>query len=223
MLTCFSPVLGNRESHTNRAGEVIDYTLANTANEYETVAGNAVYYDESGNLTVDEDGRQYAYDGQNQLVRIQDAADVVLASYKYDAWGRRIEANIGGSVPHFYYEGQRVIEEHDGTGSYKGKDSSELKERNSRGGSGLCDDSGLYNDTRSGSGLRDGGRLRYHINGAFVQFRLGHCHATSIQIVGNKNYKITRCYIGWFRFIEYWYFMRYLASCGFRFIASIHW
>jgi len=38
----------------------------------------------------------------------------VLASYSYDALGRRVTATIGSTVTRYYYDGQNVIEERDG-------------------------------------------------------------------------------------------------------------
>ncbi len=83
-------LLGNRESHTSRAGAVTSYGPVNPANEYSTIAGSAVSYDEAGNLTVDEDGRQYLYDEHNRLTQIKAADETMLANYTYDALGRRI-------------------------------------------------------------------------------------------------------------------------------------
>ncbi len=43
----------------------------------------------------------------------QMASPAVLASYTYDALGRRITATIGNTTTRYYYAGQRVIEERD--------------------------------------------------------------------------------------------------------------
>ncbi|MDM8009221.1 MAG: hypothetical protein QUV05_24020 [Phycisphaerae bacterium] len=45
-------------------------------------------------LSVDEDARHYYYDEYNRLVEVRAANDVaVLATYMYDALGRRIATN----------------------------------------------------------------------------------------------------------------------------------
>ncbi|NLF17472.1 MAG: hypothetical protein GX595_09460, partial [Lentisphaerae bacterium] len=108
---------GNRESYTDRAGSTTAYTLANTANEYATIGGQSVTYDAAGNLTVDEDGRRYSYDERNRLIQVQKPApdDTVLASYSYDALGRRVVATIGTVTTRYYHDGQNVIEERDGS------------------------------------------------------------------------------------------------------------
>jgi YD repeat-containing protein len=107
--------VGNRESHTNRAGTVTAYGAINPANEYPTIGGSAVTYDAAGNITVDQDGRQYAYDEQNRLIQIKAADDTVLANYTYDALGRRIvfEDPVAAVTTRYYYDGQSVIEERD--------------------------------------------------------------------------------------------------------------
>lgn len=111
-------LVGNRESHTNRAGTVTGYGIANPANEYPSIGGATVLYDEAGNLTVDQDGRQYTYDEQNRLIQIR-ALDgtTELANYTYDALGRRILFEnpdpITPVTTRYYYDGQSVIEERD--------------------------------------------------------------------------------------------------------------
>ena len=109
-------LVGNRERHTDRAGETLDFALANPANEYATIGGVAVTYDAAGNLARDEDGRYYDYDEQNRLTEIRaDNGTTVLARYRYDALGRRItfEDPVAGRVVRYYYDGSRVIEERD--------------------------------------------------------------------------------------------------------------
>ncbi len=83
-------------------------------------------YDAAGNLARDEDGRGFAYDEHNRLTRVYldtdgdaafDDGETVLANYTYDALGRRIafEDPVAGVTTRYYYDGQRVIEERDGT------------------------------------------------------------------------------------------------------------
>ncbi len=106
-------LLGNRESFAARDGGTTNYGPVSTANEYATIDGLSVQYDAAGNLTVDEDGRQYFYDEQNRLTELRDAGNVVLAAYTYDALGRRVTATIGGVTTRHYYDGRREIEERD--------------------------------------------------------------------------------------------------------------
>jgi RHS repeat-associated protein len=109
--------VGNLESRTDRTGTLTDYISPerpNAANEYRYIGGVAVQYDPAGNLSIDEAGRHYYYDEQNRLVEVRAADDsTVLASYDYDALGRRIEATIGGVTTRYYYTGQQMLEERD--------------------------------------------------------------------------------------------------------------
>ena len=61
----------------------------------------------------------YTYDARNQLVRI-DFAGGGLATYRYDAIGRRIEKNVDGVVNQYIYDGLEIFMEFDGTGSLIG-------------------------------------------------------------------------------------------------------
>jgi|GEM_PF-2155711 len=107
---------GNRESHTDRTGTTTPYGTVNAANEYPTIAGSALTYDQAGNLSVDRDGRQYTYDEQNRLTQIKASDQTVLANFTYDALGRRIvfENPVAGVTTRYYYDGKSVIEERDG-------------------------------------------------------------------------------------------------------------
>ena len=112
-------LVGNRESHTNRAGETTEYGSVNQANEYASIGGLTVSYDAAGNLSVDESGRQFSYDERNRLTQIKAADETVLANYTYDALGRRIVAEFDPDHPtdavtvRYTYDGQNVIEERD--------------------------------------------------------------------------------------------------------------
>jgi RHS repeat-associated protein len=109
-------LVGNRESHTDRAGTVTAFGTVNAANEYPTIGGIAVTYDAAGNLSVDQNGRQYSYEEHNRLTQIKAADETVLANYTYDALGRRITFNdpVAAVTTRYYYDGQSVIEERNG-------------------------------------------------------------------------------------------------------------
>jgi len=106
-------LVGNRQSHTDRTGDVTAYGTVNAANEYPTIGGTAISYDAAGNLSVDQGGRQYSYDELNRLTQIRNASSTVLANYTYDALGRRITFNdpVAAVTTRFYYDGRSVIEE----------------------------------------------------------------------------------------------------------------
>ncbi|MBN1315001.1 MAG: RHS repeat-associated core domain-containing protein, partial [Anaerolineales bacterium] len=70
-------------------------------------------HDHNGNL-LDDGINQYEYDLENHLIRVIRKADgQPLAEYGYDALGRRVTRTtvLDGVVTHFYYLGNRVIEE----------------------------------------------------------------------------------------------------------------
>ena len=95
--------LGNRSSYADRRGRQSTYTH-NEVNEYTNITtggqppAQAPVYDAAGNLTVTENGYRLSYDYENRLVEVKAPApdDTVLASYTYDALGRRIVSNIIG-------------------------------------------------------------------------------------------------------------------------------
>jgi RHS repeat-associated protein len=69
-------------------------------------------YDANGNLTKDERGYQCSYDAWNRLVQVKDASNNVLATYKYDGLGRRIQETEGGTTTDLYYNAAwQVVEE----------------------------------------------------------------------------------------------------------------
>ena len=85
-------------------------------------------YDANGNLvshTTDEKQLQYVYDYADRLVEIVDLTSGLpetLATYSYDAVGRRISKTVypapplGPAETHFVYDGRAIIEERDAFG-----------------------------------------------------------------------------------------------------------
>jgi RHS repeat-associated protein len=91
--------------------------LFNDVNEQTKRDGNDLAWDLRGNLTEDDEGQQYDYDRSNMLTEVRDDSNNLIATYAYDALGRRIEKDVDGvGVLHFYYDGQRMIEERDDSG-----------------------------------------------------------------------------------------------------------
>ena len=85
-------------------------------NQYSQTPVGARLYDSKGNLVGATDA-SYSYDYRNQLVSFNDTASGGLASYRYDAMGRRIERVIARNgeedITRYFYQGPRVIEEQD--------------------------------------------------------------------------------------------------------------
>ena len=99
--------LGNRISVIN--GGTTNY-IFNNVNQYTSVAGVSLTYDDNGNLTADGTN-SYIYDSQNRVISALTPAHTV--SYEYDYSGRRISKTVDGVVTKFAYDGVQVIAEYD--------------------------------------------------------------------------------------------------------------
>jgi len=105
--------LGNRESYDRTGGFAATYTSTLT-NQYSAITSNntslGVNYSSSGNL-VELGTTNFEYDLENRLITVGNDA-----TYRYDAFGRRAEKEINGSVTKYYYYKDRVIEVVDSNG-----------------------------------------------------------------------------------------------------------
>ncbi|WP_406694560.1 RHS repeat-associated core domain-containing protein [Singulisphaera sp. Ch08] len=101
--------LGNWESvSTNGTPESRDH---NAQNQVTGVGASTLTYDANGNMTTDETGRKFVYDGWNRLMEVKDSSNNPLVDYTYDALGRRISGDNGTEV-HLYYSVQwQMLEE----------------------------------------------------------------------------------------------------------------
>lgn len=104
-------LLGNRGSvvDTRAGGGTCNYTH-NVANEYLTVCSVSVAHDDAGNLMADHRGYVYEYDMENRLTKVSRSDSTLVATFEYDALGRRIEKvdTIAGITKRYYYDDQRV-------------------------------------------------------------------------------------------------------------------
>lgn len=93
----------------------------NAQNQQLTNGSASLTYDTNGNLTTDETGRQFVYDAWNRLVEVRDSSSATLATYSYDALGRKATITQGSSVTSLYYSAQwQVLEESvDGTPTFR--------------------------------------------------------------------------------------------------------
>ncbi len=96
-----------------------DDTVNNLLNQYGSVGPlNArvnYFYDNNGNLT-NAGAYTYEYDPENRLLVIK-LSGTPVASYNYDALGRRISKTVGASIINYCYDGDQVIAEYDGSGT----------------------------------------------------------------------------------------------------------
>ena len=87
----------------------------NNMNEITKVDGVSYLYDDNGNL-INDGTNTYEYDYENRLVKVTEKlGGIILGMYKYDSLGRRIEKQAAGDTISYYYDENRVIEEHVGS------------------------------------------------------------------------------------------------------------
>ena len=112
--------LGNRDGNqTLRDDGTVNFTVDDDTNRYTAIGGNNISHDDAGNLTVDKDGYQYSYDYENRIVLIEDVNDVTVATYAYDALGRRIHKvdSVASETTLYYYNPEwQVLAEFSGAG-----------------------------------------------------------------------------------------------------------
>ncbi len=89
--------------------DAVGYQL-NDMNEYSRICAVEQSHDDNGNLTGDGE-RNYRYDARNRLVRVSTLGGNTIATYKYDAFGRRIEKRAGSETVRYVHFGKRVLEE----------------------------------------------------------------------------------------------------------------
>jgi RHS repeat-associated protein len=106
--------VGNQKSVTTDG--VTTTNTQNSQNELTGVGSSTLSYDNNGNTTTDANGHTYIYDAWNRLISVTNSSNIVLASYTYDANGRRItETNptigSGQTTALYFTAAGQVIEE----------------------------------------------------------------------------------------------------------------
>ena len=104
--------VGNRASLQTVEGDVSDAVgyQSNAMNEYTRIGAVEQSHDANGNLTSDGE-RSYHFDAKNRLLRVSTLGGNTIASYKYDAFGRRIEKRAGSETVRYMHFAKRVLEE----------------------------------------------------------------------------------------------------------------
>ncbi|WAT14759.1 RHS repeat-associated core domain-containing protein [Xanthomonas fragariae] len=83
-------------------------------NNRQTKANNvALSYDESGHL-LNDGSRKYVWDDRDRLSEIQQGG-TTIASFSYDALGRRTVKTEGGTSTQYLYDGEDVVQETQGS------------------------------------------------------------------------------------------------------------
>jgi RHS repeat-associated protein len=111
--------LGNFDSQTtDGTGQTRTH---NKQNEITSVQNATTpTYDANGNLTKDEAGRTFKYDGWNRLVEVRDSGSNLLATSRYDGLNRRIQETKSSTTTDLYYSSQwQVLEEREGGNAKK--------------------------------------------------------------------------------------------------------
>jgi len=95
---------GNRTSVVKtpygQSAQTTSYST-NSLNEYTSVGGTSQSSDANGNL-VDNGTHLFLCDYKNHIVQVKlKSSGSVIASYRYDALGRRVEKNVGGTVERY--------------------------------------------------------------------------------------------------------------------------
>jgi len=92
----------------------------NSVNEITSINGVPLTYDNNGNLIGDSQ-YQYAYDENNNLIQVstQPPNSTVVAAFRVDALGRRVEKVGSPSATFYFHDGLRIISAQDAVGNEK--------------------------------------------------------------------------------------------------------
>jgi RHS repeat-associated protein len=114
---------GNRLTSTITGTTGQSYTY-NNLNQLTSTSTHNYSYDADGNLTEETDiatgeKKKYFFNSENRMYRYEhypsstSPADIV-ATYKYDLYGRRIHKTVNGTATNFFWEGDNMAMELDG-------------------------------------------------------------------------------------------------------------
>jgi len=105
----FDP-LGNWDAvTTDGVTETRDH---NAQNELTTAGSSGLTYDNNGNMTTDQAGRQFVWDAWNRLVEVKDSGGTTIKTHTYDALNRRVTETVSSTTTVFYYSTNwQVIQE----------------------------------------------------------------------------------------------------------------
>jgi YD repeat-containing protein len=110
-------LIGDQTSVTTD-GTTTDRT-ANSQNELTGDGSATLTYDNNGNTTTDQTGNTYIYNAWNQIVTVKNSSSTTIATYTYDADGRRTSQDESSVTTDFYLSTQdQVLEERDNSTGY---------------------------------------------------------------------------------------------------------
>jgi YD repeat-containing protein len=101
------------------SASTVSYTT-NTLNQYTAVGGASPTHDANGNET-NNGTYKFEYDYRSQIIKVRNAGtNAVIAGYKYDALGRRVEKAVSGGITQRYvYSGVETVATYDGSNNWK--------------------------------------------------------------------------------------------------------
>ena len=108
--------VSNWTQQTAKPANTTSAYTANALNQY-TKAGTAdLKYDKNGNLIQDET-YSYTYNWRNLITEVRTADKALVATYKYDALGRRVAKvdGLSSDITQYIYDGWNIVEERSGT------------------------------------------------------------------------------------------------------------
>jgi RHS repeat-associated protein len=117
--------LGNRGTvqTTVPPGSPVTVTYAaDVVNQYTSVGGTSRSQDSNGNVS-DDGTLLFRYDYKNRLTEAKlKSTSASIATYKFDALGRRVEKAVaGGATTRYVYDGQDIVEEYDGSDAWQAR------------------------------------------------------------------------------------------------------
>jgi RHS repeat-associated protein len=96
-----------------------DTYTTNSLNQYTAAAGATHVHDANGNLT-DNGTYLFKYDYRNQLIQVRlKSTSAVVADYKFDVLGRRVEKALSASSERYVLSGLETIEVRGTTGGWR--------------------------------------------------------------------------------------------------------
>ena len=113
--------LGNRAGQVTQRDGTHTYSVDSLTNRYTQIDAVTIEHDAAGNLERDRQGYWYQYDYENRIIRIyklQGQTEVTVATFEYDALGRRIrkvDAVAAVTTLYYYDPDWRCLEERDGS------------------------------------------------------------------------------------------------------------
>ncbi len=98
---------------------------------------------------------EYVYDPENQLIEVR-VNGALVASYRYDGLGRRIEKNVGGQITRYVYDNEDILLEYNGANA--------LVARYTHG-PGIDEPLVMERDLNADTTFETGERFFYHTDG----------------------------------------------------------